>query len=521
MVSFLEEDRAGGGPSPRRPSRRTKPIPEVVRMSDPAHGPRAEPLHAEEDRQVFMAESFDLAQDGYLITDLDAVIGVANRAASTLLGRARERLIGTSLRTFLVEGSQEALSRLVAKLKGGHLALEGKLSLRPSHGGPLEVTVAVSRGGAGAGGHSVLHWVLHDITDHEVQLRRLEYLAYHDHLTGLANRRMLFMRLRQAIARARRNDRGVALIFLDVDRFKLINDHLGHGAGDELLRKIGDRLQSVSREAETIGRLAGDEFLLVIEDLEVRDGAGHHRAPPEPNLAARRILGALESPYEVAGVQIYVSASIGISVYPADGQDVNALIERADRAVYADKRRARRHPLIAADDRKARSAFASLGLLEHPEGDGKRSGPKGHHSWKGRPRWPEAGGETIVESDFPATTAAAGMARAASAAGLNGLSREVVDSVILLVSELVTNSIRHAGLPANGPINLVIRILSDRLRVEVTDDGPGIRRSDLNPDPMNGRGLGLLLVDEIATAWGTHIDPAGVWFEMEREPAAS
>ena len=157
---------------------------------------------------------------------------------------------------------------------------------------------------------------------------RLEDLAQHDPLTGLPNRRLLVDRLRQATSAARRRARSVGVLFLDLDRFKEINDTRGHDAGDAVLQQVARRLQSCVREADTVAREGGDEFVVVLPDLEV---------PEDAMRVADKMLVELARPMDVGGAEIRITPSIGISHYPRDSTDIEELIDRADRAMYTAK----------------------------------------------------------------------------------------------------------------------------------------------------------------------------------------
>ncbi|HXR19363.1 MAG TPA: EAL domain-containing protein [Steroidobacteraceae bacterium] len=166
----------------------------------------------------------------------------------------------------------------------------------------------------------------------EAANRQLRHLATHDVLTGLPNRALLEDRVTQAIAHAERDGRSFALLVCDLDRFKLINDSLGHRAGDELLREVARRLSAAVRSGDTAARFGGDEFVLVCNSIESADGA--------TSLAARAI-EALESPVQIAGIDVHSSLSIGIAIYPADGGSLEKLMAHADAAMYAAKLRGR------------------------------------------------------------------------------------------------------------------------------------------------------------------------------------
>ncbi len=157
---------------------------------------------------------------------------------------------------------------------------------------------------------------------------RLQHLANHDPLTGLKNRNMFNAQLDHALALARRSENNVCVLFIDLDRFKVVNDSLGHHVGDLLLTEVAKRLTGCLRESDTLTRFGGDEFTVI---LEAKNGA---RAAQE---AAEKILVALKAPFEVEGVNVFTSASIGISLFPADGTDRHSLIKNADTAMYRAK----------------------------------------------------------------------------------------------------------------------------------------------------------------------------------------
>jgi len=156
--------------------------------------------------------------------------------------------------------------------------------------------------------------------------------AMHDELTGLPNRRLFFDRLGVAMAEARRYKRKVAVVFVDLDHFKSINDNLGHAAGDTVLVAVAERIKGAVREIDTLARFGGDEFALVLPQLESKELSGH---------AARRILDAMRQEIPVDGAGVQVSVSIGIAIFPDDGMDTTTLLQRADWAMYRSKQAGR------------------------------------------------------------------------------------------------------------------------------------------------------------------------------------
>ena len=153
--------------------------------------------------------------------------------------------------------------------------------------------------------------------------------ACHDELTGLPNRYLFFDRIGNALARSRRTDARVGLLYVDVDDFKQVNDQLGHAAGDVLLREVGGRLADCARGSDTVARLGGDEFVLILEDLGTPEDAGR---------IARQICAVMEVPVRIDGIELRIRASIGSAVFPDDGQRIEDLLKHADQAMYVDKR---------------------------------------------------------------------------------------------------------------------------------------------------------------------------------------
>jgi diguanylate cyclase (GGDEF)-like protein/PAS domain S-box-containing protein len=173
-----------------------------------------------------------------------------------------------------------------------------------------------------------------DITERREAEQQIAYLAYHDSLTGLPNRALLAEHLELALARARRTSSGVALLYVDLDDFKLVNDSLGHGAGDELLCQIAMRLQDRRRATDLLARQSGDEFLLLLSDLQ---GDAIELA----HTTAAGILEALGRTFSISGTDFHIGASIGIAVFPRDANDAEELLRHADAAMYQAKARGR------------------------------------------------------------------------------------------------------------------------------------------------------------------------------------
>ena len=171
-------------------------------------------------------------------------------------------------------------------------------------------------------------WTLEDVTEQRADAARVAFLAHHDQLTGLPNRILLGDRLRVALAQAARNKAACGLMFLDLDRFKSINDTLGHAVGDELLIEVSRRLKLSVRDSDTVARLGGDEFVVVLPSLKSAEDA---------EVVAKKILVSVGSRYELSGHPVRTSPSIGIALYPDDAADGDELLKHADAAMYEAK----------------------------------------------------------------------------------------------------------------------------------------------------------------------------------------
>jgi diguanylate cyclase (GGDEF)-like protein/PAS domain S-box-containing protein len=178
--------------------------------------------------------------------------------------------------------------------------------------------------------------VMTDITPTKEAELRMQHLAYHDPLTGLPNRTMFEQHLGLALARARRDDLAVAVLFLDLDGFKPVNDGHGHATGDEMLRQVGARLRQAVRETDLVARQGGDEFLVLVADLPV--GAAALDARAAVTKVSDRIAEAMSEPFRMRVGMLTMRVSVGCAIYPMDGDDGSELLRSADAAMYEHKR---------------------------------------------------------------------------------------------------------------------------------------------------------------------------------------
>lgn len=308
----------------QRVSERTRELQEVNRALQKE---MAERERAEEKLRL-SAKVFDNTVEGVIITDAETNILAVNRAFTQVTGYREEEIQGLTPQV-LKSGRHDAefYADMWKTLKrDGKWVGEIWNKRKSGEIYPERLTIGVVRDAAGEVGHYV--GVFSDITDIKQSQERLDFLAHHDLLTSLPNRLLFSDRLNQGIARARRNGRQLAVLFVDLDHFKNVNDTLGHDLGDELLKKIAGYLGAHVRKSDTLARIGGDEFILLLDDVEVPRYAG---------AVAEKILGLLSQTMTVSGYEIYVSASIGVSFFPADGEDVTTLMKNADTAMYYAK----------------------------------------------------------------------------------------------------------------------------------------------------------------------------------------
>ena len=269
---------------------------------------------------------FDYAGFAIHVLTFDGVIVEANPASRTLLGYDADELVGRQASTLSPDEDVANSRELARELRAGlrdTLTIERRYFHKDGHLVWGQLTVSLVFDGDGARMISMIQ----DISERKRMETQLVKQAFHDELTGLANRVLFRDRLHHALERRNRGDHHVAVILLDLDGFKRVNDSLGHAAGDELLKVIGRRIANTVRAGETVARLGGDEFAVVIESVEDGD---------KPEMLADRLLTHLKRPVEIGGRQIAVGVSIGIATAHID-DDAESVLRNADTAMYAAK----------------------------------------------------------------------------------------------------------------------------------------------------------------------------------------
>ena len=275
-----------------------------------------------------LSSAMEKVADSIFITDCNGVIEYINPAFETITGYCREEALGQTPRVIKSGKHDEQFYQqiwetllqgevyrnvFINRRKDGQLYHEAVTitPLTDEHG---KITHYISSG--------------KDITESIQTQERLHHLAHHDALTGLPNRVLFVERLKHALQRAERRKRSVAVLFLDMDRFKIVNDTLGHEAGDRLLQAMAARLHACVREGDTVARFGGDEFAGFLSDVA---------SPEDVAIVVGKFLDALAPPFLIDGHELFISGSIGISLYPEDGTDTQTLMKNADSAMYRAK----------------------------------------------------------------------------------------------------------------------------------------------------------------------------------------
>ena len=273
----------------------------------------------------------ETTQEGVWVIDDKNITTLVNNRMAQMLGYSRDEMVGMSLFDFMDEEGKAITSSNVERRRAG-IAEQHEFKFLSKDGAEVWTQVATDPYFDGAGNYTGALAMVTDITERKANEARIEYLAHHDSLTGLPNRVLLRDRVIHAIADAEREQTKVAIMFLDLDHFKLVNDSLGHLMGDKLLLAVSERLRRCMRESDTVCRLGGDEFVVLVPHV--------HDAFPLESLP-EKILSRLAESFEIDAHVLNTSFSIGISLYPNDGRDFETLLSKADTALYHAKQSGR------------------------------------------------------------------------------------------------------------------------------------------------------------------------------------
>jgi diguanylate cyclase len=278
-------------------------------------------------RQLLL-RALEAAANAVLVAKRDGTIVWVNDAFCRQSGYSRGHAIGRAPRLLKSGKQPRTFYRGLWETILSGRAWQGELVERRRDGSHYTVREVItplldSRG-------RVTHFIAiqHDVSSAAKQYARIQRLAYHDALTGLPNRKLFLERLRRAIRRARAQRGMLAVMFLDLDRFKRVNDSLGHTFGDRLLKAVAERLRAAVRKVDPVARLSGDEFTILLE---------HLRGPAVAGALAKKLVALMRQPFAIDGRRLTIGASVGIGLYPKDGKSADALLARADAAMYRAK----------------------------------------------------------------------------------------------------------------------------------------------------------------------------------------
>ncbi|MFZ2630037.1 MAG: EAL domain-containing protein [Desulfosalsimonadaceae bacterium] len=303
-----------------------------------------EALRQSEERYRTVMEEME---EWYFETDISGNVLFFNNAVARALGNPRDNFNGLNFQSFIKKEEADAVYKLFHQVhETGEPVKNFPQEVVRTDGGIIFAELSVLPNRDKEGKIVGFRVVGHDITERKRAEKQILYLASHDALTGLPNRMMFSQLLNHAIASARRYKRQVAVFFVDLDRFKMINDTLGHAAGDQLLQEIATRFRESLRAVDVIARLGGDEFVILIE--EVKDLRG-------VTIVAQKILSAAIQPMVLLGEECRVTASVGISIYPNDAEDEQSLMKAADIAMYFAKEEGKNNFQLYSKDIKPQS----------------------------------------------------------------------------------------------------------------------------------------------------------------------
>jgi len=275
---------------------------------------------------------FEGSNEAIVITDENFAIVSVNKTYEKIMGFTEKDVLGVNALDVVTSLHSHTFVRSILFTINEKSQWQGEMVGRRKNGEefPCWVSVGITTNKEGATENYIV--IFNDITEHKNSRKQLDYLAHYDSLTGLPNRNLLKDRLDMAVTIARRQKELLGVMFIDLDRFKNINDSLGHAAGDKLLKEAATRLTSIIRTGDTVSRLGGDEFVVLFPNI--RDAS---------NLAelAIKLCDVLRAPYLIDGISMHVSASVGIAMYPNDGDNSTTLIKNADAAMYLAKEKGR------------------------------------------------------------------------------------------------------------------------------------------------------------------------------------
>ncbi len=278
------------------------------------------------------AKAFDYLFDAVVVTDLEGIITDWNKGSETLYGYSKEEAIGQHVNMLHVpEDTEHITSSVISVVKeAGKWSGEVRMLHKDGRIGWIEsMCVPIfdeNEQMVGALG------INRDITDRKQESEHLHYLAHYDQLTEIPNRYLLIDRIGHLISQSERNKSSFALLYIDLDKFKAINDTKGHAFGDQVLKEVALRLKETIRKSDTVARIGGDEFVLLLESTSSKK---------KISAIADNLIKILNNTFDINGEEFEISCSIGVAIYPEQGNSTDALLAAADTAMYKAKRKGR------------------------------------------------------------------------------------------------------------------------------------------------------------------------------------
>jgi diguanylate cyclase (GGDEF)-like protein/PAS domain S-box-containing protein len=285
-------------------------------------------LKQAEESALRLASIVEFSEDAIIGESMDGVITSWNRAAEKMYGHTMAEAVGRNSSLLLPSERQAEMRVIMGRIRSGEPIQCFETQALTKAGSVLDISLSLSPIKDARGRVRGASTIARDITARKAAEKQVQFLAYYDALTGLPNRTLLQDRLAKALAGARRQKNKVAILFLDLDLFKNINDSLGHSAGDRLLQEVAERLKTWGREQDSVARVGGDEFILVLNDVKSASDAA---------VAAERLMDAMTAEFVVQGRSLNIGCSLGISIFPEHGADGETLIKNADAAMYSAK----------------------------------------------------------------------------------------------------------------------------------------------------------------------------------------
>jgi diguanylate cyclase (GGDEF)-like protein/PAS domain S-box-containing protein len=280
------------------------------------------------ERQVLMlSHAMQSIKESVCVTDTEGRIAFINDAFTGTFGYLKGEVLGREVQSLFKGKAHKAFIEIIS---GGSTegSWQGELDSKKRDGEPFPISLSISTVKDDAGRTVGYAAIIRDITELKQYEEKIRYMAYHDQLTDLPNRHFFFSKLAELLGSKRQEPDPLAVLFLDLDQFKQINDLLGHDVGDHLLRAVARRLAQSVRGEDFVSRMGGDEFTFILRGLRSKEEAG---------IVSKRILACFEDPFTVEGGTFHLSGSLGVSFFPLDGRDSVTLVKKADMAMYQAK----------------------------------------------------------------------------------------------------------------------------------------------------------------------------------------